>query len=101
MNRNTKIAAAIAAAAIIGFAAGSASQAAQAEAQKQHEARRAAETASLALCEQAGGRWGHNPNGSPRCDTHAIVKTRRDDGRCPEAQKRTEAGIAVCDEPRE
>ena len=101
MNRKTKAAAAAAiAAALVGFAAGSACANAKAEAQKQQEARRATEAASLRLCESSGGRWGHQANGAPRCDTNATVRTRADNGDCPEANRRTEAGLALCDEAR-
>lgn len=101
MNRKQKIAtaAAIAATAIVAFGLGH--QAANAEAAAKEAAqKRAAELIQSAkLCEQANGRWYTTANGSPRCDTHATVRTTLN---CrQDAAKRTEAAnIIVCDETK-
>lgn len=97
---NTKIATAAAAAALlIGWAAAAGANHAQA-AQEAAEARRAEAEASVALCTTINGRWGTAPNGAPRCEPDATVRTTAtsaDECRKAGGSPRKESGVQLCD----
>lgn len=59
--------------------------------------------ASLALCEQAGGRWATKANGAPVCQTESAIRTTaKNEAECEQAggEIRHRGGLQVCDEKK-
>ncbi len=89
------IAVATATALLVGFAAGH-YDATRAQAyQEFKEARQAELQESFQKCIGLG-RWYTGPNGAPRCDTQAVVKSFPTAGTC-QGVERKESGITICD----